>query len=105
MNNSGIKGIKLVTGQEIYGSVYVMADGRLRIDFPVALRMVPSTIQGGQPSMAMIPFPEMADHTAGPLYIEPLHVVYTFTPFQELISEYNNISNGDNKGSSQIITG
>lgn len=98
-------GIKLVTGQEIYGNVENAADGRIKINFPVALRMVPSTIQGGQPSMAMIPFPEMADHTAGPLYVEPLHVVYTFTPFQELISEYNNIAQGANEGVPQIITG
>ena len=97
-------GIKLVTGQEIYGEVTITNDGRLKIDLPVALRMVPSQLQGGQPSMAMVPFPEMGDPESATLVIEPLHVVYTFKPFPELVSEYNKISKGESNAS-QIITG
>lgn len=100
-----ILGIKLVTGEQVFGDVEKTQDGRLRVRLPVSLRMVPSNIQGGQPSMAFVPFPEWADTESNlPIYFEPLHVVYTFVPYKELVLEYNALSDGET-GSPQIITG
>jgi len=100
-----IMGIKLVTGQDVFGIFEINRKGQVELTKPVTLRMMPSQIQGGQPSMAMIPFPEMADHDAGPLVVEPLHIVYTFTPFDELVEEYKHIVAGETTSSKQIITG
>lgn len=100
----GVKGIKLVTGEEIFGDVEIMHDGRFVITNPVALRMVPSQIQGGQPGMAFVPFPQMMDENESKLLIEPLHIVYHYQPYKELISEYNNLLSAG-KGAPQIITG
>ena len=61
MTKLGFKGIRLVTGEEVFGIVEIMTDGRFIINNPVSLRMIPSQIQGGQPGMAFIPFPQMMD--------------------------------------------
>ena len=99
-----ILGTKLVTGEEVFGEVEIMQDGRFSITNPVALRVVPSQIQGGQPGMAFVPFPQMADDNFTEMHIEPLHIVYTYTPYQDLIDEYHNIFKQD-RGTKQIITG
>ena len=101
-----VLGVKLVTGQEFFANCEYSKDGRLIAQGPVALRMVPSTIQGGEPNMAFVPFLDFADHNKlQPLAIEPLHIVYTYTPAEDFVTEYNNIFSGENKGSTQIITG
>lgn len=102
--NLGVKGIKLVTNEELFGQTEILSDGRFKITNPVALRMVPSQIQGGAPSMAFVPFPQMASEKSNSLLIEPLHIVYQYTPYTELVSEYNNLVE-DGKGTPQIITG
>lgn len=99
-----IMGVKLVTGQEVFGEFQITPEGRVKLTNPVALRMVPSQLQGGQPSMAIVPFPEMADPSSGPLLIEPLHIVYTFVPFEDFVAEYKAIGQGGS-GDKQIITG
>ena len=95
--------LKLVTGEEIFGKCEV-AEGRLKITDPVQIRLMPSQIQGGQPSMAFVPFPQMADDSFSEMMIEPLHIVYQFVPYKDLISEYNNLVSGK-KTQQQIITG
>ena len=67
MTKLGVKGIKLVTGEEVFGEVEIMQDGRFSITNPVALRVVPSQIQGGQPGMAFVPFPQMMDENKNTL--------------------------------------
>ena len=105
MTTMGVRGIKLVTGEEVFGDVQIMEDGRFIIKNPVALRMVPSQIQGGQPGMAFVPFPQLADENFIEMYIEPLHIVYQYVPYKELIDEYNNLISGKAEGVKQIITG
>jgi len=100
----GFKGIRLVTGEEVFGIVEIMTDGRFIINNPVSLRMIPSQIQGGQPGMAFVPFPQMMDEKETKIMVEPLHIVYHYKPYKELISEYNTLMSGD-KNSPQIITG
>ena len=98
-----VLGVKLVTGEEIFGQCEV-DNGRLKITSPVQIRMMPSQIQGGQPGMAFVPFPQMADDQFTEMYIEPLHIVYQFVPYKELIEEYTGLVQGKT-GSKQIITG
>lgn len=101
-----VLGVKLVTGQEFFADCEYTKDGRLMAKGPVSLRLMPSKIQGGEPQMAFVPFLEMADHdTLQPLLIEPLHIVYTYTPASDFVTEYGNIFSGENTGSKQIITG
>ena len=99
-----VLGIKLVTGEEIFGACEAK-DGRLKVTNPVQLRVVPSQIQGGQPGMAFVPFPQMADDSFTEMYIEPLHIVYQFVPYPDLIVEYNNLMSGKIEPTKQIITG
>ena len=99
-----VLGVKLVTGEEIFGICEVV-ENRLKITNPVQIRMMPSQIQGGQPGMAFVPFPQMAAENFTVMHIEPLHIVYQFVPYDDLITEYGNIFSGENTGSKQIITG
>lgn len=99
-----ILGIKLVTGEEIYGKTEITTEGRIKVSDPVILRMIPSQLQGGQPSMAFVPFPQMMDENRRQIFIEPLHIVYQFVPYAELISEYTQLVEGK-QGTAQIITG
>ena len=101
----GVRGIKLVTGDEIFGHTEIMQDGRFIIKKPVAIRMMPSKIQGGEPSMAFVPFPTMASENFTEMMIEPLHIVYQFVAYPDLVTEYQALLSGNNSGTKQIITG
>lgn len=100
-----VLGVKLVTGEEIFG-LCEADNGRLKISNPLQIRLMPSQIQGGQPGMAFVPFPQFADDSFSEMYIEPLHIVYQYVPYQDLITEYNNITSGETPSApQQIITG
>ena len=99
-----VLGVKLVTGEEIFGICEVV-ENRLKITSPVQIRMMPSQIQGGQPGMAFVPFPQLADEEFTVMFIEPLHIVYQFVPYKDLITEYTNLVSGKSEGTKQIITG
>jgi hypothetical protein len=98
-----VLGVKLVTGEEIFGACEAV-DGRLKISNPVQLRMMPSKIQGGEPSMAFVPFPSMAAENFTDMMIEPLHIVYQFVPYPDLVTEYQGLLSGKST-TQQIITG
>jgi hypothetical protein len=72
---------------------------------PVTLRMFPSQIAGGQPSMGFQPFPALANmDEVSTVFLEPLHVVYAYVPDQPLVDEYNRMFT-EKTSSAQIITG
>ena len=99
-----VLGIKLATGEEIFGMAEYIKTGQLKVEVPVLLRSFPSTIAGGEPTLGFSPFPQMANHNnPTPLLLEPLHIVYTFAPYDELIEEYQNMIGGTQQP--QIITG
>lgn len=102
-----IKGIKLVTGEDIIAQVMTMADGRLILKNPVQLRMVPPQIAGSQPSMGFVPFPNFAQQNKeSSLTVEPLHVVYVYVPDENISENYNSMfGSGIVTPSKQIITG
>lgn len=100
-----IMAIKLVTGEEIIGMTTIHNGDRLSVSKAVTLRMFPSQIAGGQPSMGFQPFPTFASmKQPNELILEPLHVVYSYVPDEELVQEYQRMYN-EGTSSQQIITG
>jgi hypothetical protein len=102
---ANIKGIKLVTGEEVISEITNMPDGRFVLKNPVQLRVVPPQIAGGQPSMGFVPFPNFGTQNEK-ILIEPLHMVYTYTPDEQIVANYNQMfGSGILTPSKQIITG
>jgi hypothetical protein len=99
-----IKGIKLVTGEEIIADVENSGDNRYKLTNAVQLRMVPPQVAGGQPSMGFVPFPTFGEQKQS-VIVEPLHVAYMYTPVEDIVSNYNQTFGGIITPSKQIITG
>lgn len=99
-----IKGIKLVTGEEVVAEVENSGDNRLKLTNAVQLRMVPPQVAGGSPSMGFVPFPPFAEQKES-ILIEPLHVAYIYTPVEDIISNYKQTFGGIITPPKQIITG
>lgn len=99
-----IKGMKLVTGEEIIADVENSGDNRFKLTNPVQLRVVPPQLAGGSPSMGFVPFPPFGEQKQNVL-IEPLHVVYTYDPVEDIISNYKQTFGGILTPPKQIITG
>lgn len=99
-----IKGIKLVTGEEIIADVENSGDNRFKLTNSVQLRMVPPQVQGGQPSMGFVPFPPFGEQKQS-ILIEPLHVAYMYDPVEDIVSNYKQTFGGIITPPKQIITG
>jgi hypothetical protein len=84
-----IKGIKLVTGEDVIADFSVLPDNRIRLINAVQIRVVPPQIRGGEPSMGFVPFPTFSGKNNSFLLVEPLHVVYTYEPAEEISYNYN----------------
>lgn len=102
-----IQGIKLVTGEEVIADVTNSGDNRYCLTNPVQMRVIPPQIPGGQPSMGFAPFPTFAvQKKDSQMFVEPLHVVYTYTPDEQIVANYNQMfGSGIITPSKQIITG
>jgi hypothetical protein len=98
-----IKGLKLVTGEDVISDVENSGDNRYKLTNSVQLRMVPPQVAGGQPSMGFVPFPPFA--SKGPLLLEPLHVAYMYEPIEEIVDNYKQTFSGIITPPKQIITG
>lgn len=100
-----IRGIKLVTGEEIIADIENSGDNRYKLTNPVQLRMVPPQVAGGSPSMGFMPFPPFGKENES-VVIEPLHVVYLYEPVEDIVSNYKSFFSGIiTPSSKQIITG
>ena len=99
-----IKGIKLVTGEEIIADVENSGDNRYKLTNAVQLRMVPPQIAGAQPSMGFVPFPTFGEPLQS-VIVEPLHVAYMYTPAEDIVSNFNQAFGGIATAPKQIITG
>jgi hypothetical protein len=101
-----IQGIKLVTGEEIIADVSVLR-GQLELKNPVQLRMVPPKVAGASPQMGFVPFPAFSQQKQDEtILIEPIHVVYHYTPAKDISDNYNQMfGSGIITPHSQIITG
>lgn len=101
-----IIGIKLVTGEDVIGDAGITKDGQIQVSLPVQIKLLPSHIPGGPPSIGFAPWPEYGLEGA-PVLLEPLHVAYKYKLDPSILSEYNTMqSQGEQKTTSQqIITG
>ena len=100
-----IKGMKLVTGEEIIADIENSGDNRYKLKNPVQLRVVPAQIAGGAPQMGFMPFPSFGKESEA-VVIEPLHVVYLYEPVEDIVSNYKSFFSGIlTPSSKQIITG
>ena len=102
-----IQGIKLVTGEEVIADVSLSNEGQLQLKNPVQLRMVPPKVAGAQPQMGFVPFPTFSQQKQDEvIFIEPLHVVYNYTPATDISDNYNQMfGSGIITPPTQIITG
>lgn len=97
--------LKLVTNETVISDVATTPEGRFKLTKPVTLRLFPSNLAGGQPTLGFAPFPEFCDvENQQPVLLEPLHVVYTCKPDENMISEYNRMVDME-QSSTGIITG
>lgn len=102
-----IQGIKLVTGEEVISDLRIASNGQIELKNPVQLRMVPPQVAGGQPSMGFAPFPTFSQQKRDEsVFVEPLHVVYTYTPDVNISDNYNSMfGSGIITSSKQLIMG
>lgn len=101
-----ILGIKLVTGEDVIANVDYTSDGKYKLNNAVQLRVVPPQVRGGEPSMGFVPFPalsKMSDKNF--VEIEPIHVVYSYTPEDSVVDNYRAVFSGIVTPSKQLITG
>ena len=100
-----ILGIKLVTGDEIIADVS-FTDGMFVLTNSVQLRVMPPQKPGAEPSMGFAPFPPLAKQGKDvATVVEPLHIVYTYTPDDVIIDNYRAAFSGIVTPTKQIITG
>lgn len=98
-----IKGMKLVTGEDVIADIENSGDNRYKLTNAVQLRMVPPQIAGSQPSMGFVPFPPFGNNKQ--VVIEPLHVAYMYDPIEDIVENYKQAFGGILTPSKQIITG
>ena len=83
-----IKVLKLVTGEEIIGSVDINVDFHILKD-PCVLTMVSSRTNPQQPAMAMIPYaPYVKDNR---VKISNQFVIWCEEPIKDLYNQYNSV--------------
>jgi len=101
-----ILGIKLVTGEEIIADVSFTEDGRFNLTNSVQLRLMPPQRPGAEPGMGFAPFPPLAKQGKDvTTLVEPIHIVYTYTPDDVIIDNYRATFSGILTPSKQIIAG
>lgn len=96
--------VKLMTGETVLGKISASAEGRVQIAEPVTIRLFPSQIAGGQPTLGFAPWPDFADDKTDTFFVEPLHIAYSYVPNDELIGEYTKMVS-QVKSTTGIITG
>jgi hypothetical protein len=99
-------GIKLVTGEEIIAEAGQTKTGQIVVQLPVQIKLLPAQIKGAPMSVGFAPWPEYAVE-GSPVILEPLHIVYQYTPDEGIVSEYNAMQSESKEQTSgpQIITG
>lgn len=101
-----IIGLKLVTGEEIISNLEYTEDGRFKLINALQLRVMPPQMKGNEPSMGFVPFPALAkmNENNNIVVIEPIHVVYSYTPDDNIVDNYRAVFSGIVTPSKQIIT-
>lgn len=101
-----ILGMKLATGEELIADVTNSGDNRFKLSNAVKINLIPSTVPNAPPSLGFVPFPEFAEEEGRVLVVEPLHVVYNYTPEANLVANYQKMVAGEtSSATSQLIVG
>lgn len=105
--DKNILGLKLVTGEDIVAKVGQTSGNQYILSNPVLLRMMPSQIDGAPPQVGFVPFPMLAQQKKDSVtIIDDLHVVYTYVPDEQIVTQYDSIfGSGIITAKNQIITG
>ena len=82
--------MKLITGEEILGELESQSETEYVLVNPVGIAVVRG--QNGQPSVGFAPFPLHAEQKTGAtIALAKKNVVYSYTPAEDFISNYNQI--------------
>ena len=102
-----IRGIKLVTGEEIICDLEITVDQMFKLKNPVQIRIIPPQMPGAQPSMGFVPFPAFAEQRKdSEVVVDVMHVVYTYEPAEEIAQNYNQtFGSGIITPTKKLITG
>jgi hypothetical protein len=97
--------LKLTSNEEVLAEIESQSDTQFVLKNPVGVAIVRGTT--GQPSVGFAPFPLHAEQKSNAtIAIDKAHVVYSYVPAEDFISNYNQIfGSGIVMPSKQIITG
>ena len=85
-----ILALKLITGEEVLGELESQSETEFVLVNPVGIAVVRG--QNGQPSVGFSPFPIHAEQKTGAtIALAKKNVVYSYTPAEDFISNYNQI--------------
>jgi hypothetical protein len=97
--------LKLTSNEEVLAEIESQSDTQYVLKNPVGVAIVRG--KDGQPSVGFAPFPLHAEQKSNAIIaIDKSHVVYSYVPAEDFISNYNQIfGSGIVLPSQQIITG
>jgi len=82
--------LKLVTGEDLLGELESQSETEFVIVNPVGIAVVRG--KDGQPSVGFSPFPIHGEQKSGAtIALAKRNVVYSYTPAEDFISNYNSI--------------
>ena len=82
--------LKLITGEDVLGEVQSQSETEFVLENPVGIAVVRG--QNGQPNVGFAPFPIHAPQEKGTtIALAKKHVVYSYVPAEDFISNYNQI--------------
>jgi hypothetical protein len=101
-----ITGLKLASGEDVIADVALTQDGRFLLKNAVELSLAPARVSGGPPTMGFTPFPPYAAQKKDSIIaIEPLHIVYYYSPDEDIVKNYEEMFTSSSTKTNQIITG
>ena len=98
--------LKLVTGEEVIGELESQSESEFVLVNPVGIAVVRNK-QTGEPQVGFSPFPIHSEQKTGTtIALSKKHVVYSYTPAEDFITNYDQIFGaGIIVPKQQIITG
>ena len=82
--------LKLITGEDVLGELESRDEDSLVIINPVGVAVVRG--KDGQPNVGFTPFPIHGEQKTGTtIAFRKKHIVYSYTPAEDFISNYNQI--------------
>jgi hypothetical protein len=99
-NTTELKIIRLMTGEEIIGSVTDKSDYTITVKNPVRVVVIPTNDQT-TPKVGFAPFTQWSDDKE--LTLNRSHVTFIATPITEFVNQYNGMFGGLVLPKSEII--